>query len=149
MDVLQTTKAYITCLIKLMSFIDRVHYNAKASLSHNQLVAISTNQVTPYLKTSHTAYILQALMIAPTSWGHPPLHFIKGRLPVHSTLQYAMGWHLSTSQTMLSQHERIWGKTAGGINRGKTCTWVGEVFPWLSLLDIFTLFFIAVLSLQW
>ena len=52
MDALNinTTRAYTKCLIKLMSFFNGVQYNTIVlSFSHNQLAAITADQVASYL----------------------------------------------------------------------------------------------------
>ena len=49
MDIPNTSKSYAACLISLLSFIDGVQYNTASTFSHEQLLAVTADQVTTYL----------------------------------------------------------------------------------------------------
>ena len=49
MDAPQSNKAYLTCLIKMMSFIDGVQYPKTSTFSCDQLAAITAEQVATFL----------------------------------------------------------------------------------------------------
>ena len=49
MDTPQSTEAYLTCLIKMMSFIDAVQYPKTSTFSRDQLAAITAEQVATFL----------------------------------------------------------------------------------------------------
>ncbi len=49
MDVPNTSRSNAACLIGLLSFIDGVQYNTAFTFSHEQLLAVTVNQVAAYL----------------------------------------------------------------------------------------------------
>ena len=49
MDTLRSAKAYSTCLIELMSFVDGVQYPKTSTFSRDQLAAITAEQVAAFL----------------------------------------------------------------------------------------------------
>ncbi len=49
MNTHNTAKSYTKCLCELMSFIDGVHYDATASFTRDELLAITADQVAAYL----------------------------------------------------------------------------------------------------
>ena len=49
MGIFNTSKSYDACLVSLLPFIDGVQYNTTSTFTCEQLLAVTTDQVTAYL----------------------------------------------------------------------------------------------------
>ena len=136
MDTPQSAKAYSTCLIEIMSFVDGVQYPKTSTFSRDQLAAITAEQVAAFLNKKAFGTPVPGPDDRPHVMRASSLAFFKKAVSQFMPLR-SMPWDdinlrrnptcFTAVNVVISKVKKIRGETGGCFESSKTCVGMGRV----------------------